>query len=186
MVFRTSPYAFRIWTAARENVSLDICRQRRSWSTNIIIGYNKMYEWIAKPGIILCKCAGWSKSAHFVFVRSHLFAWRDPSDDLTCSVLKVWKYIWDGTSHVNHWIMPKASMEVKAVNRIYWRANWSHIAAFCGRNQAMWNKLVNMFTANVIISLWSDFKITFNSINYCPVNYLSSLFDKVWFNYNFP
>ena len=38
------------------------------WPPNKIIGYYRMYEWRATAWMILCTCAGWSKSTHFAHV----------------------------------------------------------------------------------------------------------------------
>ena len=47
-----------------------------SLSTNRIIGYYRMYEWRGNNRKLLCACARWSESAHFVHVWRHFFAWR--------------------------------------------------------------------------------------------------------------
>ena len=44
---------------------------RPSLSANRIIGYYRMYGWSAKARIILCACAWWSESLHFVRARMH-------------------------------------------------------------------------------------------------------------------
>ena len=42
-------------------------------SANRIIGYYIKYEWRAKSQMILCACAGWSESVHFVHAQRHIF-----------------------------------------------------------------------------------------------------------------
>ena len=48
-----------------------------------------MYEWKAKPRMILWACEGWSDSAHFAHVRRHFFAWRDPNKESLESTAKL-------------------------------------------------------------------------------------------------
>ena len=58
-------------------ISLCICAvwSGPNLSTDRIIWYYRMYEWRAKAWVILCTCAGWSESVHFVHVRRHVFTW---------------------------------------------------------------------------------------------------------------
>ena len=96
-----------------ENVPSGICGQaqislrrclriRAVWSApslsaNRIIATD---EWRAKTRMILCACAGWSKSAHFAHFWRHFFTWRDPNygDVLrTFPVKSIWHIVLKGT-----------------------------------------------------------------------------------------
>ena len=71
----------RVFTHVRVTKAQLRLRNRAVWSgpslsSNRIIGYYLIYDWRAKPRMILCACAGWFESAHFAHVRRHFSAWR--------------------------------------------------------------------------------------------------------------
>ena len=68
---------FRHMQTAKDHISLHFHSVWLGLSlfANRIIGYKRLYEWRAKAQILLCTCAGWSESAHFVHVWRHFFTW---------------------------------------------------------------------------------------------------------------
>ena len=60
-----------MWTA-KAQIRLHGCAvwSGPSLSANRIIGYYRTYEWRAKALMILCTCAGWSESVHFVLLKT--------------------------------------------------------------------------------------------------------------------
>ena len=73
-------YVFGNMRRANAQISL---RMRADWSGHSLSanrkrGYYRMYERRAKDRMILCACAGWYESVHFVHVRGHFFAWHGP------------------------------------------------------------------------------------------------------------
>ena len=60
---------------ARTQISLCICAVWSGSLRSAIIGNYRIYEWRAKPQIILCAWAGWSEYAH---VQRHFFPGHGP------------------------------------------------------------------------------------------------------------
>ena len=71
-------HIFRHVRTVNALIRLHICAvwSGHSLSTNRIFGHYRMYEWRAKAQMILCACAGWSKSVHFMHVQGRFFASR--------------------------------------------------------------------------------------------------------------